>query len=114
MMPRHIRGPLVLTVALMAVVVVGLVVAGLFVRSIVASSFNNDESVRVARILVADVLRRSTKRPAFVGMERIGIGFCCSRTTKDGSGCLERVAASPGCSNACAWRTRWRSFKTPP
>jgi serine phosphatase RsbU (regulator of sigma subunit)/CHASE3 domain sensor protein len=42
----------------MAVVVVGLVLAGLFVRSIVASSFNNDESVRVARILVADVLRQ--------------------------------------------------------
>jgi serine phosphatase RsbU (regulator of sigma subunit) len=58
MMPRRIRGPLVLTLALMVLFVVGLVVAGLFVRSIVASSFNNAESVRIARILVAGVVRR--------------------------------------------------------
>lgn len=57
MMPRRTPGPFVLTLALMAVVIVGLVVAGLFVRSIVASSFNNADSIRVARILVADVLR---------------------------------------------------------
>ena len=57
MMPRRTPGPLVLTLALMAVVIVGLIVAGLFVRSIVASSFNDAGSIRVARILVADVLR---------------------------------------------------------
>ncbi|MGA8797099.1 MAG: CHASE3 domain-containing protein, partial [Candidatus Cybelea sp.] len=57
MMPRRTPGPLVLTLALMAVVIVGLIVAGLFVRSIVASSFSNAGSIRVARILVADVLR---------------------------------------------------------
>jgi serine phosphatase RsbU (regulator of sigma subunit) len=42
----------------MALVVAGLVVAGLFVRSVVASSFRNAESVRVARILVAGVVRQ--------------------------------------------------------
>ncbi|MFZ0682433.1 MAG: hypothetical protein WAM84_06090, partial [Candidatus Cybelea sp.] len=57
MMPRRTPGPLVLILALMAVVIVGLIVAGLSVRSIVASSFNNAGSIRVARILVADVLR---------------------------------------------------------
>jgi serine phosphatase RsbU (regulator of sigma subunit) len=56
-MPRRTQVPLVLTLALMVVVVVALVVAGLFVRSIVASSFRNAESIRVARILVADLLR---------------------------------------------------------
>ncbi len=57
MMPRRTAGPLVLTLAFMVAAVVGLIVAGLFVRSIVASSFNNADSIRVARILVADVLR---------------------------------------------------------
>jgi serine phosphatase RsbU (regulator of sigma subunit) len=54
---RRVYGPLVLTLAFLAILTALLVVGGLRVRSIVATAFHNANSIRMARIDVADVLR---------------------------------------------------------
>lgn len=54
---RRIYTPLALTLAFLVVVVAALLVGGLRVRAMVASSFVNAGQIRVARVLVAEVLR---------------------------------------------------------
>ena len=114
MMPRRIRGPLVLTLALLALVVVGLVVAGLFVqldRGVVVSQCG-EHSRRTNSRCRTCCGSSSTKRPASVGMKWIGIGFCLQPYYEGRVGLpRSREPRSCGCSNACAWTKRWRPLQ---
>ena len=54
---RRIHARLVLTLLFLALVVVSLIAGGLYLRTIVVRSVRGAERVRVARILVAEIVR---------------------------------------------------------
>ena len=54
---RRIHTRLVLTLLVLALVVISLIAGGLYLRSIVVRSVRGAERVRVARILVAEIVR---------------------------------------------------------